>query len=86
MSATGSRSLSFSWSAPNNPNQTIVGYNVSCSSSGETVFTGSYVNAGRYEGTNLLPYTNYTCRIFASVMGNVGEDATKIVLTHEEGE
>ena len=84
MSATGSRSLSFSWSAPNNPNQTIVGYTVSCSSSGETVFNRNYSRAGWHEGTNFLPYTNYTCRVFARVMSNVGGNAIKTVLTNEE--
>ena len=86
MSAIGSRSLSFSWSAPNNPNQTIVGYTVSCSFSGETILTRNYSRAGRYEETNFLPYSNYTCRVFARVTGSVGKDVSKTVLTHEEGE
>ena len=77
-----SRSVTFSWTLPNSTDSEIItGYTIDCNDTAESfdldATTSKLV-------PNLLPFTFYTCCVYARVPGNRGEETNLTVRTAEE--
>ena len=66
--------LSVSWMEPDSANSSISGYTISCQTPSGFSISFSYCSSLRAATLeNLLPFTNYTCVISASMVAGLGE-------------
>ena len=84
ISASGPRSLTFSWEPPILPHGVIIGYQLSCSPQ-RPGFPETFNQSTRVEATRVgfAPDTVYTCSVFASTGAGDGPSANHSVRTLE---
>ena len=84
ISASGSRSLTFSWEPPILPHGVIIGYQLSCSPQ-RPGFPETFNQSTRVEATRggFVPDTTYNCSVFASTSAGDGPSVTHTVRTLE---
>ena len=85
ITASGPRSLTFSWNPPILPHGVIIGYQLSCSPQ-RPGFPETFNQSSRVETitrVGFAPDTTYTCRVFASTRAGDGPSVTHTVRTLE---
>ena len=84
ISASGPRSLTFSWEPPLLPNGVIIGYQLSCSPQ-RPGFPETFNQSTRVDVTRegFAPDTVYTCSVFASTRAGYGPSVNHTVRTLE---
>lgn len=80
-SAIESRNITLTWTPPTNITVSITGYNISCT--GTLIMVNSSIRSVLID--ELEPFTDYTCNIYALVLGNRGESLYINVTSNEEG-
>ena len=84
ISASGPRSLTFSWEPPILPHGVIIGYQLSCSPQ-RPGFPETFNQSARVEATRVgfAPDTIYICSVFASTRAGDGPSVNHTVRTLE---
>ena len=84
ITASGPRSLTFSWEPPILPHGVIIGFQLSCSPQ-RPGFPETFNQSSRVEATRggFAPDTTYTCNVFASTRAGDGPSVTRTARTLE---
>ena len=88
ITAIMSRSFTFSWAVPMQPNGVITGYNYSCTVTGmmNVIRSGNTApDTTSVDITGLNIFTNYACSVSASTAQGVGPSVSTTERTGQEG-